>query len=121
MRPLNRALNLARKVFSVDFGGGSGGGKSQAVDCDASAILLDQNGKLTAKDRLIYFGNLKSRCGSVAHTGDNLTGAGEGDDEQILVDLSKVPSDVHKIVFVVNIYDCKGETSRLWYDCQRFY
>jgi len=83
-----------------------GGGSSAAIDCDASAILLDAQGKLTNKDRLVYFGNLQSGDKSVQHTGDNLTGAGEGDDEQIKVDLSKVPSEVQKIVFVVNIYDC---------------
>jgi len=85
------------------FGGGP---SAAAIDCDASAVLLDSQGKLSKKDRLVYFGNLQSGDQSVKHSGDNLTGAGEGDDEQIQVDLSKVPSDVHKIVFVVNIYDC---------------
>ncbi|MCO1601822.1 MULTISPECIES: TerD family protein [Desulfosporosinus] len=86
------------------FGGGSGG--SASIDCDASAILLDQQEKLTSKDRLVYFGNLQSGDKSVKHSGDNLTGAGDGDDEQINVELSSVPSSVQKIVFVVNIYDC---------------
>jgi len=81
------------------------GGKPAAIDCDASAILLDAQNKLTSKDRLVYFGNLQSADQSVKHSGDNLTGAGEGDDEQIQVELSKVPSAVQKIVFVVNIYD----------------
>lgn len=85
------------------FGGGGGGA---AIDCDASAILLDAQEKLTAKDRLVYFGNLQSGDKSVKHSGDNLTGAGDGDDEQINVDLGSVPSSVSKIVFVVNIYDC---------------
>lgn len=84
------------------FGGGGG---ATAIDCDASAILLDANNKLTSKDRLVYFGNLQSGDKSVQHTGDNLTGAGDGDDEQINVELSGVPSAVQKIVFVVNIYD----------------
>lgn len=88
------------------LGGLFGGGASAAIDCDASAILLDSQGKLTRKERLVYYGNLQSEDRSVKHSGDNLTGAGEGDDEQIHVDLSKVPNDVHKIVFVVNIYDC---------------
>lgn len=88
------------------LGGLLGGGKAAEIDCDASAILLDAQGKLTMKERLVYYGNLQSGDQSVKHTGDNLTGAGEGDDEQILVDLSMVPGDVHKIVFVVNIYDC---------------
>ena len=83
-----------------------GGGAPAAIDCDASAILLDTQGKLTSKDRLVYFGNLQSGDKSVKHSGDNLTGAGDGDDEQIQVDLSNVSSAVQKIVFVVNIYDC---------------
>ncbi|TGE34405.1 TerD family protein [Desulfosporosinus sp. Sb-LF] len=88
------------------LGGLFGGGAPAAIDCDASAILLDERGKLTSKDRLVYFGNLKSADKSVKHSGDNLTGAGDGDDEQIQVDLSNVPSAIQKIVFVVNIYDC---------------
>lgn len=75
------------------------------VDCDASAILL-RNGKFVDKKDLVYFGNLKHKSGSVVHCGDNLTGSGAGDDEQILVELKSVPSDVDRIVFVVNIYDC---------------
>ncbi|MDP4127855.1 MAG: TerD family protein [Bacillota bacterium] len=88
------------------LGGLFGGGTPAAIDCDASAILLDTNGKLSSKDRLVYYGNLQSGDQSVKHSGDNLTGAGDGDDEQINVDLSRVPSAVQKIVFVVNIYDC---------------
>lgn len=88
------------------LGGLLSGGTSQAIDCDASAVMLDQKEKLTRKERLVYFGNLQSPDGSVKHSGDNRTGDGEGDDEQIQLDLSKVPSDVFKIVFVVNIYDC---------------
>ncbi len=65
-----------------------------------------ENDKMTDSKNVIYFGNLKSRCGGVVHTGDNLTGEGDGDDEQILVDLAKVPAQINKLVFVVNIYDC---------------
>lgn len=85
------------------FGGGS---KNANIDCDASVLMLDSNGKLQGKQNLIYFGNLRSRCGSVVHTGDNLTGDGDGDDEQIIVELGLVPANIHKLVFVVNIYDC---------------
>ena len=77
--------------------------KPQAIDCDASAILL-KNGKYVSKDDLVFFGNLKHKSGTVNHMGDNLTGAGEGDDEQIVIDLSKVPAEYDKIVIVVNIY-----------------
>jgi stress response protein SCP2 len=82
-------------------------GSTQAnFDCDASVIMLDANDRLQSNRDVIYFGNLKSTNGSVQHTGDNLTGDGDGDDEQIIVDLSRVPSDIQKLVFVVTIYDC---------------
>lgn len=77
--------------------------KPQPIDCDASALLL-QNGKLADKKDIVYFGNLRHRSGSVQHMGDNLTGAGDGDDEQIVVDLSRVPAQYDRIVLVVNIY-----------------
>jgi len=88
------------------LGGLFGGGKSPNIDCDASVYLLDANGKLANKKNLVFFRNLTSPCGSVRHTGDNLTGDGDGDDEQIHVDLARVPADVHRLTFVVNIYDC---------------
>ncbi|MEK3827185.1 TerD family protein [Paenibacillus sp. FSL K6-1558] len=83
------------------------GRKKQAnIDCDASALLLGENGKLTKETNLVCFHNKQSLCRSVVHSGDNLTGEGEGDDEQIKINLSVVPADVHKILIVVNIYDC---------------
>ena len=83
--------------------GGLFGSSQQAIDCDASAIML-KNGKFVDKGDLVYFGNLKHKSGTVNHQGDNLTGAGDGDDEQIVIDLSRVPADYDKIVIVVNIY-----------------
>ncbi|MGG3470190.1 TerD family protein [Neobacillus pocheonensis] len=89
------------------FGSLFGGGGGQAnVDCDASVIMLGENDRLQNNKDVIYFGNLKSNDGSVQHSGDNLTGDGDGDDEQIMIDLSRVPSNIQKLVFVVNIYDC---------------
>ncbi len=82
------------------------GGGAPNIDCDASVLMLNENGKLGSKKDLIYFGNLRSNCGSVIHSGDNLTGDGHGDDEQITVELSKIPTNIHKLIFVVNIYDC---------------
>ena len=82
--------------------------QTQDIDCDASAILLNANGRLVSADAnscCVYWGNLKHWSGSIVHQGDNLTGAGDGDDEQIMVNLNGVPSEIHKIVFVVNIYD----------------
>lgn len=85
---------------------GGGGAKTANIDCDASVYLLDANQKLIKKNNLVYFGNKKSPCGAVLHMGDNITGQGDGDDEQIQIDLSRIPSDVHRLVFVVNIYQC---------------
>lgn len=77
--------------------------KPQAIDCDAFALLL-QNGKLMNKEDIVYFGNLTHYTKSVKHMGDNLTGAGDGDDEQIVIDLNSVPQKYDKIVLAVNIY-----------------
>jgi stress response protein SCP2 len=88
------------------FGGLFGGGGSGAnVDCDASVIMLGANDKLQNNNDVVYFGNLKSKDGSIIHSGDNLTGDGDGDDEQVSIELNRVPSQVEKLVFVVNIYD----------------
>lgn len=86
---------------------GSMFGKSSAsIDCDASVLMLNENNKLGTVENLIYFGNKASKCGGVKHSGDNLTGDGDGDDETIFVELSKIPTNIHKLIFVVNIYDC---------------
>ncbi len=79
--------------------------KREDIDCDASAILINaQTGKLAGANDVVYFGNLTHRSGAIRHMGDNLTGEGEGDDEQILIELSKLGDEFSKIVFVVNIY-----------------
>ncbi|MGX2997422.1 TerD family protein [Streptomyces sp. JNUCC 64] len=77
-------------------------------DLDASAILTNTEGKVTNDQNFVFFNNLKSPDGSVEHTGDNLTGEGEGDDEQIKVSLVSVPADVARIVFPVSIYDAES-------------
>lgn len=82
------------------------GGGAPEIDCDASVLMLNENDKLVDKSNLIYYGNLKSNCSSVRHTGDNLTGDGDGDDEEIIVELQDVPPKIKKLLFVVNIYDC---------------
>ena len=81
--------------------------KPQEIDCDASAILLT-NGRLVDKNDIVYFGNLTNSSRTVMHQGDNLTGAGEGDDEQIKIDLSKVPPEITKIAFAATIYDAEN-------------
>lgn len=77
-------------------------------DCDASVILLGNDGKVVA-DKVVYFGHKTGDNGSVKHMGDNLTGAGDGDDEQIFVDLGAISQDIEKLVFTVNIYNCRGK------------
>lgn len=75
-------------------------------DLDASAFLVDQTGKVAKDTNFVFYGNLKTT--GVEHTGDNTTGEGEGDDEQIKVDLKAVPADVDKIAFTVTIYEAEN-------------
>ncbi|MFF2482423.1 TerD family protein [Paenibacillus sp. NPDC058071] len=82
--------------------------KAANIDCDASALLLDANGRLSGQENLVCFYNKQSRDGSVFHTGDNITGEGDGDDEQIIVQLDRVPAYIHRILVVVNIYECES-------------
>lgn len=74
-------------------------------DLDAAAFMLGDSGKVAGDDDFIFYGNKEHKSGSVIHTGDNLTGEGDGDDEQIKIDLSVVPAEVTKIDFTVTIYD----------------
>ena len=78
-----------------------GGRKSQSIDLDASAMLYDGRGQLVDA---VWFRQLRSKDGSIQHTGDNLTGEGEGDDESIIVDLPRVAPQVMQVVFVVNSF-----------------
>ncbi|MGI5170632.1 TerD family protein [Spirillospora sp. CA-253888] len=74
-------------------------------DLDASALLVNGSGKVLSPQHFVYFNNLRSPEGAVEHTGDNLTGEGEGDDEQIKVILSLVPAEAARVVFPVSIYE----------------
>ncbi|MBQ5851252.1 MAG: TerD family protein [Lachnospiraceae bacterium] len=74
-------------------------------DLDAAAFMLGENGKCPTEKEFIFYGNLEHHTGCVKHMGDNLTGSGEGDDEQIFVDMSQVPANVSRIAFTVTIYD----------------
>ncbi len=74
-------------------------------DLDAAAFLTNESGKVTNDLDFVFYNNLKHQSGAVEHQGDNLTGEGEGDDEQILVDLTKVPQNIAKIAFTVTIHD----------------
>lgn len=79
-------------------------------DLDASAIALGADKKALSDQHFVFFNNLKTPDGSIEHTGDNLTGEGEGDDEQIKVDLSAVPPNVDTITFPVSIYDADARS-----------
>lgn len=94
--------NVAEKqegLFGI-FGG------SADIDIDASVLCLNADNKLNNNKDVVYYGNLRHPSGAIAHQGDNLTGEGEGDDEQVMVDLNQIPESIQKLVFVVNIYDC---------------
>lgn len=90
-------VGLGWDVNAFDTGGD--------FDLDASAFLLNDSGKVSGSSDFVFYGNLSHPSGSVVHQGDNLTGVGDGDDEQIKIDLSKVPDNVTKIAFTVTIYE----------------
>ena len=77
-------------------------------DLDAAAFMLGDNGKCPTEKEFIFYGNLTHPSEALKHMGDNLTGEGEGDDEQIFVDLSKIPSNVSKVAFTVTIYEAES-------------
>ena len=74
-------------------------------DLDASAFMVKDDGKVRSDSDFIFYNQMRSTCGSVEHTGDNRTGAGDGDDEALIVLLDKVPTDIQKIAFTVTIHD----------------
>lgn len=103
-------VNLSKEApnltnIAVGLGWNPRATDGQAFDLDAVAFLVNESGKVRADADFIFFNNLKSSDGSVEHMGDNRTGEGDGDDEVIKVDLSKVPADVSKVVFCAVIYD----------------
>jgi tellurium resistance protein TerD len=79
-------------------------------DLDASAFMLNENGKIVSDQHFIFYGALTSPCRSIQHTGDNLTGDGDGDDESIKIDLAAVPSNINKIVVGVTIHEAKARS-----------
>ena len=95
-------VGLGWDVNQYDTGG--------AFDLDAAAFLLADSGKVSRSEDFVFYGNLKHPSGCAEHMGDNLTGAGDGDDEQIRINLSAVPENISKIAFTVTIYE--AETRR---------
>lgn len=79
-------------------------------DLDASLFMLKADGKIVSDTGFIFYNNRTSACGSVVHLGDNLTGAGEGDDEQLTIELDKVPADVEKMAVAVTIHDAAARS-----------
>ena len=91
--------------FTVGLGWDSNSSSTgESFDLDASVFLVGANGKIPNDNHFVYYNNLKSPDGAVTHTGDNLTGAGDGDDEKIQIDLSNISPDVNEISFVVTIH-----------------
>ncbi len=90
-------VGLGWDVNAFDTGGD--------FDLDAAAFLLNDTGRVGSSSDFVFYGNLSHPSGSVVHQGDNLTGVGDGDDEQIRIDLSKVPDNITKIAFTVTIYE----------------
>ncbi len=95
----NVVVGLGWDVNQFDTGGD--------FDLDAAAFMLAGTGKVSRTEDFVFYGNLSHPSGSVVHQGDNLTGVGDGDDEQIKIDLSKVPDNIEKIAFTVTIYEAE--------------
>lgn len=103
-------INLSKEApglskLTLGLGWGKRATAGSEFDLDASAFLITEAGKVRSDADFIFYKQNASTCGSVQHTGDNRTGEGDGDDEKVNVDLSKVPADVQKIVFTVTIYE----------------
>ena len=90
-------VGLGWDVNAFDTGGD--------FDLDTAAFLLGENGKVTRAEDFVFYGNLRHPSGAVEHLGDNLTGQGDGDDEQIKIDLGRVPENITHIAFTVTIYE----------------
>ena len=102
---LDKGLTMALVGLGWDTNQYDGG---YDFDLDAAAFILGPSGKVRSDDDFIFYNNLESRDGSVRHTGDNLTGEGEGDDEVLIIDFTKVPADVQKIAITVTIHEAQA-------------
>ncbi|MEM8779310.1 MAG: TerD family protein [Cyanobacteria bacterium P01_G01_bin.49] len=107
------APGLSNLMCGLGWDVAQGGGgllglfKGTDFDLDASVLCLNARDKLKSKSDVVYFGNLRHKSGAITHLGDNLTGKGEGDDEQVLVNLAEIPAEINKLIFVVHIYHAK--------------
>lgn len=97
------AANLKKILIGLGWDARSTDGED--FDLDASVFMLNENGKVRGEDDFIFYNNLISKCQSIQHMGDNRTGAGDGDDEAVIVELDKIPRDVHRLSITVTIHD----------------
>lgn len=101
---LDKSVTMARIGLGWDTNRYDGG---QDFDLDACVFLLGANGKVLKDEDFIFYNNLSARNGAVTHTGDNRTGEGDGDDETIIIDFSKVPAEIEKIAVTVTIFEAE--------------
>jgi tellurium resistance protein TerD len=104
---LDKGITTPLNNLTVGLGWDVNNFTGAAFDLDASCFMLGQNDRVPNNSYFIFYGQLQAANGAVIHTGDNLTGEGDGDDEQLKVSLAKVPAEIQKLVFAVTIYDCK--------------
>lgn len=104
---LDKGITTPLDNLTVGLGWDVNAFQGAAFDLDASCFMLGANDKVPNNSFFVFYGQLQAPNGAVMHTGDNLTGEGDGDDEQLKVALSKVPAEIQKLVFAVTIYDCK--------------
>ena len=107
-------LNLSTQAHglsavNVGLGWDARVAKGVSFDLDASVFLLNDRGKVSTDKDFVFYNNLTSLDGTVAHQGDNVTGAGDGDDETVSINLAKISSEVKKIVIVVSINDADSK------------
>ena len=95
------------KKMTIGLGWDTRATDGAGFDLDGAVFLLNTTGKVRSDADFIFYNNLKSADGSIVHSGDNLTGAGEGDDETVTIDLSSVPADIDKIVVGVTIHEAE--------------
>lgn len=101
---LDKSVTMARIGLGWDINRYDGG---QDFDLDACVFLLGANGKVLKDEDFVFYNNLSARDGAVVHTGDNRTGDGDGDDEAIIIDFSKIPAEIDKIAVTVTIFDAE--------------
>ena len=100
-----RRVNVELQKFTIGLGWDTNSSSTGVdFDLDASAFILGENKKLLSDENFVFYNNLKSPDGAVEHTGDNLTGEGEGDDESIRINLSKISPNAYEVCIVVTIH-----------------